>query len=599
MPKSSVITPNGYRTHTCEELRARHSGQQVVVSGWVHARRDHGGVIFLDLRDRWGMTQVTINSQKNKQAWHIADTLRNEYVICVEGVVTRRPADMINLKLATGEIEIEGTHLTILSASQTPPFEIGSDADIHEEVRLKYRYLDLRRARPKQNLLLRHHILQSVRTFFYNRDFIEIETPILIKGTPEGAREYIVPSRLHPGQFYVLPQSPQQLKQLSMVAGFDRYMQIARCFRDEDQRGDRQPEFTQVDVEMSFVEEDNILQLTEECLIGLTKQYRPDVTIMQTPFPRLTWDEAMHHYGSDKPDLRYELTFTDITELCKECKFKVFAAAVSEGELVKMLRVPDGATCSRQDLDELTQVALRHGAGGLSWIKVKNDTFEGMPVEKLGRNVVKEIAKAGRAKPGDLLLFSAGPFIKACHSLGAVRVEIARRMNMVNEKQFAYCWVTDFPLFERDENGTLTATHHPFTRPKTEHLELLEQDPLAVRAQAYDSVLNGTEIAGGSLRIHEPELQQKIFSLLNISATEAQQRFGHLLQAFRYGAPPHGGIAWGFDRLVMIFAGEQTIREVIAYPKDQTAKDLMLGAPSSLGTEQLKELHIKLDSSFQ
>lgn len=596
MSTNTPIQHNAYRTHACGEIQEKHIGKKVTISGWVHARRDHGGLIFLDIRDRWGIVQVTVNPEKDKKGWETANELRSEHVITVTGTVVQRPEEMINPKLKTGKIEIETAQLNVLSTAQTPPFEIDSNDEVHEELRLRYRYLDLRRTRMQKNLMLRHKLLQSIRTFFYEREFVEIETPILIKGTPEGAREYLVPSRLHPTQFYVLPQSPQQLKQLTMVAGFDRYMQIARCFRDEDQRGDRQPEFTQVDVEMSFVEAGDVMEITEECIHEITKQYCPAATIPTTPFPKLTWEEAMHRFGSDRPDLRFELELNDVTEMCRDCGFTVFAEAVQKGGVVKGLRIPQGAQLSRQNIDELTEVARTNGAGGLAWIKVTSDGYEGVPVKKMGTPRVEQIAQHMQAQPNDLLVFTAGPLTEAAKGLGGVRIDIAQRHQLADPQQFAYCWITDFPLFEKDkETGELAAMHHPFTRPKKEHQDLLETDPLAVRAEAYDIVLNGIEIAGGSLRIHEPELQQKIFEVMGISQKSAQERFGHLLTAFNYGAPPHGGIAWGFDRLVMLFAGEKTIRDVIAYPKDQKARDLMLGAPAPVAQQQLKELHVKLD----
>jgi len=582
------------RSHTCGELRASHVGKEVVLCGWVHRRRDHGGLIFIDLRDRYGFTQVVIDP-KNKGAFKTGETVRPEWVLKVTGEVRKRIQGAERKENPTGGIEVIVAVLEVLSEAETPPFEIDQEKEVNEEIRLQYRYLDLRRDRMRKNMLLRHRMLQFVRQYYDEQGFIEIETPILIKGTPEGAREYLVPSRLYHGQCYVLPQSPQQLKQLTMIAGLDRYMQIARCFRDEDQRGDRQPEFTQVDVEMSFVEAEDILNVTEKSFIALTKEVRPDITILQTPFPRMTWEEAMATYGSDKPDIRFELTFTDVTDLCKGCGFGIFNNTVKAGGVIKTMCVPGGATFSRKDMDDLTEVAKIYGAKGLAWIKVQEKGFEGVPVDKLGSELVKKIAKAAKAKPGDILFFTADTFRTACESLGAVRLEIARRQKLANTSVFAYCWVTDFPMFEIEkETGQIAAMHHPFTRPKDEDRAKLTKDPLSMRAEAYDLVLNGSEVAGGSIRIHEQDLQKQVFDILRITDEDAERRFGHMLRAFKYGAPPHGGIAWGFDRVVMLFAGEPNIREVIAYPKDQKAKDLMLGAPSRVPKAQLDELGIRI-----
>lgn len=581
------------RTHTCGELRADHAGKDVTLCGWVHRRRDHGGLIFIDLRDRYGFTQVVIAPEK-KDIFQAAEKIRPEWVIKVIGTVSKRREGAERTDNPTGGIELVVNELEILNEADTPPFEIDVDKDVNEELRLEFRYLDLRRERMQKNVMLRHKFLQLTRQFFYDRGFIEVETPILIKGTPEGSREYLVPSRIYPGQFYVLPQSPQQLKQLTQVGGLDRYMQIARCFRDEDQRGDRQPEFTQMDLEMSFVRAEDVMTLNEEALLHITRELRPDVKILNTPFPRMSWQEAMETYGSDKPDIRFELKFTDVSELCRGSGFGIFSGAVEKGGVVKALRVPGGASFTRKDIDELTEIAKVYGAKGLAWIKVDNG-FDGVPVSKLGDDVTKKIADAVKAENGDIILFTADEFEIACNSLGAVRTEIAKRQNLADPNVFAFLWVTDFPMFERDkETGDLAAMHHPFTRPLNEDKHFLDTDPTKARAEAYDVVLNGSEIGGGSVRIHERALQSKIFSILNISEADAEHRFGHMLRAFRYGAPPHGGIAWGIDRLVMLFCNEPNIREVIVFPKDQKAKDLMLGAPSTMPEKQLKELHVKI-----
>ncbi|TSC59941.1 MAG: aspartyl-tRNA synthetase [Candidatus Peregrinibacteria bacterium Greene0416_62] len=582
------------RTHTCGQLREKDAASEVTLCGWVHRRRDHGGLIFVDLRDRYGFTQIVF-APENKDLFSQAEHIRPEWVIQITGAVTKRLQGAAREDNPTGAIEVRVRKIVILNEAKTPPFEIDQDKEVSEELRLEYRYLDLRRERMRRNIVTRHKIVQSIRKFFYDRDFIEVETPILIKGTPEGSREYLVPSRLYHGQFYVLPQSPQQLKQLTMVAGLDRYMQIARCFRDEDQRGDRQPEFTQVDVEMSFVEPEDVMSLTEQSLVALTREIRPDVKILKTPFPRLTYSDAMNRYGSDKPDLRFDLKFTDVSELCKGAGFSIFAKAVESGGVVKCLRVPDGAASSRKEIDELTEIAKIYGAKGLAWIKIGNDGYEGVPVDKLGKDLTKKIVDAANAKLGDILFFTADSFETACSSLGAVRTELGKRLKLIDPKVFAYCWVTDFPMFEKDKDtGAVAAVHHPFTRPKDEDRDLLDTDPIQCRAAAYDIVLNGSEIGGGSIRIHEAVLQSKIFEILKIAPADAERRFGHLLRAFQYGAPPHGGIAWGVDRIVMLFCDEPNIREVIAYPKDQKAKDLMLGSPSVMSEEQIVELGIKI-----
>jgi aspartyl-tRNA synthetase len=583
------------RTHTCGELRKTDTDSTVTLCGWVHRRRDHGGLIFIDLRDRYGFTQIVFDP-KDKDLFREAEHIRPEWVLRAEGIATKRLDGAEREENPTGGIEVRVARIEILNKAKTPPFEIDQDKDVSEEVRLEYRYLDLRRERMKRNMVTRHKIVQSIRRFFYARDFIEVETPILIKGTPEGSREYLVPSRLYHGQFYVLPQSPQQLKQLTMVAGLDRYMQIARCFRDEDQRGDRQPEFTQVDVEMSFCEPEDVMRLTEECLVELTKEIRTDVRILKTPFPHFTYQEAMDRYGSDKPDIRFGLEFVDVSALCKGCGFGVFSKAVDAGGVVKTMRVPDGAKFSRKDIDELTEIAKIYGAKGLAWIKVAASGYEGVPVDKLGKELTEQIAKAAGAKAGDILLFTADQFAVACTSLGAVRTELGRRLGLTDPKVFAYCWVKDFPMFEKDPaTGAVAAVHHPFTRPKNEDHHLLDtKNALQARAMAYDIVLNGSEIGGGSMRIHEADLQARIFEILKITPKDAERRFGHLLRAFQYGAPPHGGIAWGVDRIVMLFCDEPNIREVIAYPKDQKAKDLMLGSPSEMPKEQIAELGIAI-----
>jgi len=589
----ATISPNQYRTHTNNELRPAHVGQQAVLSGWVHARRDHGGLIFIDLRDRWGITQLKVDPAVSQAALTAAELVRSEYVIRVAGTVAERPAGMVNDTLATGQVELVVRELDVINPAVTPPFEISSDVEVNEELRLQYRYLDLRRSRLASNLQRRHDITQAIRRYFHRAGFMEVETPMLIKGTPEGAREYVVPSRIHPGNFYVLPQSPQQLKQLLMAAGIDRYFQIARCFRDEDQRGDRQPEFTQFEIEMSFAVQEDILRIIEQGIRTVTERIRPDRAIQTAPFPRLTYREAMERYGSDKPDLRYDLPLTDITEKVTDSGFNVFTAAVAAGGRVAALRIPGGAAFTRKDIDEFTELAKNYGAGGLAYLTVKDGRVVSPILKHLGEKKAQQIVTSCRAVTGDSIFFGAGLYKQALEPLGQVRQEAARRLNLVDESVWRYLWVTEFPLFEQVAgNGALSAVHHPFTRPLAEDQDLLEKDPLACRAQAYDLVLNGIELGGGSMRIHEPHLQQRIFSILGMSRQEVQQRFGHLLKAFAFGTPPHGGIAMGLDRFCMLLSDEPNIREVIAFPKDQKARDLMLDAPAPVSTKQLAELHI-------
>lgn len=581
-----------YRTFTCGELTDKNVGEEVVLSGWVHRRRDHGGVIFIDLRDRYGLTQIVSDPENFKKIHDLMDQARPEYVLKITGKVRLRPGSNANSNMSTGAIEVLVTAAEILNESLTPPFEIDQDKEVSEELRLKYRYLDLRRDRLSSNIVLRHQIIKYIRDYLDGEDFVEVETPILIKGTPEGSREYLVPSRLHEGEFYVLPQSPQQLKQLLMVAGFDRYFQIARCFRDEDQRGDRQPEFTQLDVEMSFVEEEDVMKINEGMLLEITKKFAPDKKIMSEPFPVLTYDEAMNIYGSDSPDLRFDLPLSDVSDIASECGFGIFKSTVEGGGVVKALCVPGGADFTRKEIDEYCDLAQVFGAKGLAYIVV-GEEFKSPIVKFFEKSELDALVDRVGAKVGDIIFFCADSFRTACDTLGRLRIEIAGKLDLIDPDLFAYCWVKAFPMFEKDEDSdTLAAVHHPFTAPLS--YEELDSDPENSLAKAYDVVLNGTEIGGGSIRIHEEKMQKRIFDILGISDEDAKKRFGHMLEAFRYGAPPHGGIAWGLDRLVMIFADEPNIREVIAFPKDQKARDLMLGAPSSMPDEQIEELNIKI-----
>ncbi|MBU0458295.1 aspartate--tRNA ligase [Patescibacteria group bacterium] len=592
------------RTHTCGELTTKHDKKEVTLCGWVHRRRDHGGLIFIDLRDRYGFTQIVFDPE-NKEQFAQAEKVRPEWVLMITGTVRKRVEGAQREENPTGGIEVLVEKIVVLNESKTPPFEIdrpspaeaglrsaSQENDVGEELRLKYRYLDLRRNRLQKNLQLRHDICQQIREYFHKNDFIEIETPILIKGTPEGSREYLVPSRLYNGNFYVLPQSPQQLKQLLMVAGYDKYFQIPRCFRDEDQRGDRQPEFTQFEIEMSFCEEDDVIKVMEGCFIQMTEKVRPDRKIQKKPFPRITYADAMNKYGSDKPDLRFDLEFTDISEIVGDCGFKVFSDAVKEGGVVKAMKVENGEKLSRKDIDVLTELAQTHGAKGLAWLRVGEDSG---PVAKNSTpEFLEALNKATDAKDGDIIFFAAGAYPHALEPLGEVRKSVAAKMELIDESVWSYLWVVDFPMFEKNAEGEVGAVHHPFTRPHKDDEEVFQKDPLSARATAYDLVLNGSEVGGGSMRIHERDLQKKVFDTLGITDEDADRRFGHMLNAFEYGAPPHGGIAMGLDRVCMLMAGEPNIREVIAFPKDQKAKDLMLGAPSPIPEEQLKELGIEV-----
>lgn len=585
-----------YRTHTCGQLTGKDNDKEVTLSGWVHRRRDHGGLIFIDLRDRYGLTQIVSDPENSEKVHKLADSVRPEYVIQIKGKVRPRPKGMENPNMETGEIEVLISELTVLNSAKTPPFEIDQEKDVGEELRLKYRYLDLRRERMKKNILLRHQVIKEIRDFMDSEQFVEIETPILIKGTPEGSREYVVPSRLQPGNFYVLPQSPQQLKQLLMVAGMDRYFQIARCFRDEDQRGDRQPEFTQLDIEMSFVESEDIMDVNERLLIYLLEKFQPDKKLMTKPFRRIPWKEAMEVYGSDKPDVRFEMQIVDVSELVKDCDFQVFSGAIKSGGNVKALRVEGGAKFTRKEIDELTEVAKIYGAKGLAYIQVEESGPKSTITKFFSEDQLKALVDAVSAKAGDIIFFGADEFNTVCESLGAVRLACAEKLGLRKENEIAVAWIYDFPLFEwSKEEQKLAACHHPFTSPHKEDIKLLDDKPESARAIAYDLTMNGNEIAGGSIRIHEPSLQSKIFDILKISKEQADIRFGHLLRAFEYGAPPHGGIAWGLDRLVMLFAGEPNIREVMTFPKDQKGKDLMLNAPSTLPDEQIAEMHISVN----
>lgn len=581
------------RTHTCGELRSAHVGHSVTLTGWVDTRRDLGGVIFIDLRDRYGKTQVVFNPQHSEQIHTLAKDLRTEFVISVSGKVEKRPDGTENSKLNTGEIDVLADELTILNKAETTPFPIEEKLDTNEDLRLKYRYLDLRREPMQRNLLLRHNMYQVTRRYFDEHDFIEVETPILMKSTPEGARDFLVPSRINPGKFYALPQSPQTYKQILMVAGYDRYFQIVKCFRDEDLRADRQLEFTQIDVEMSFVDESDIQQMVEGLMQRFFKELKGiDITL---PLQRLTYKEAMESYGSDKPDLRFGLKFADFSHLVKDSGFKVFSENVKKGGVVAGFAVPGGASYTRNQMDNLVDFTKSLGVGGLAYIKLTDKGIDSAIEKFLGSDLCRKICDAAGAQPGDNVLIVSDQWQKAYATLGTLRLEIAKRMNLIDENSWNLLWVVDFPMFEySDEEKRFVAMHHPFTSPKPEDAHLLDSDPTKARARAYDLVLNGNEIAGGSIRIFDSTLQSKVFSLLGIGPEEAKMKFGFMLDAFKYGAPPHGGIAFGVDRIAMLFAGAKSIRDVIAFPKTASGISLMDDNPSAVDSKQLDELHIKL-----
>ncbi len=581
------------RTHTCGSLRAQDIGGQVTLMGWVAKRRDHGGVIFIDLRDRHGLTQVVFRPDLNPEVHGKAEAIRNEFVLAVKGRVESRPEGMANPNLSTGEIDIEASELKILNESETPPFLIEAESDANEEIRLRHRYLDLRRPDLQSDILLRHRISQSTRRFLSDNGFIEVETPFLMKSTPEGARDYLVPSRVNLGHFYALPQSPQTYKQLIMVAGFDRYFQIVRCFRDEDLRGDRQPEFTQIDIEMSFVNEEDVMCSAERLTAHVFKEIL-DIDLPR-PFPRLTHKEAIDTYGSDKPDTRFGLEIVDLTVAAEASGFKVFKSVLSAGGQVRGINAKGCGTFSRKQIDDLGVFVRDFGAKGLAWIRVTDRGMESSIVKFFPEQARNLLRQALQAEPGDLLLFAADQPNIVAEVLGNLRLRLAGHLNLLDRDRFSFRWVTHFPLVEWDaREKRYAACHHPFTSPVDEDVKKMATDPSGVRARAYDLVLNGNEIAGGSIRIHRREMQERMFDLLDISPAEAEEKFGFLLDAFRYGAPPHGGIAFGYDRLVALMAGRDYIRDVIAFPKTNNAASLMDGAPSEVDTDQLRELGIRL-----
>lgn len=585
-----------YRTHTCGELHTADVGQQVTLAGWVNRRRDHGKLIFLDLRDRYGITQIVCDPERSPESHRVASEVRSEYVLRVSGTVVKRLPGTENPNLSTGAIEVSAEQIEILNPSRTTPFPISSEAaQVDESLRLKYRYLDLRRPEMRDNIILRHRVVKVMRDYLDERGFLEIETPMLMKSTPEGARDYLVPSRLYAGEFYALPQSPQQLKQLLMVAGLDRYFQIARCFRDEDQRADRQPEFTQLDLEMSFVSEDDVMSLIEDLLIVLIEKTTKK-SIKQKPFPRLSYQQVMALYGTDHPDLRFDLPLTEIAELASAGNFGVFKSALAAGGMVKGIRVPGAGGYSRKEVDELTEFARQLGAKGLVSLAIQSTGEIKSPLTKfMAAEEVQAIIERLQGQPGDLLLFVADS-AKVCNDvLFRLRVKLGERLQLIDHNEMALCWVVDFPLFHYDEElQRYDAEHNPFSSMDDAHIGLLETDPLHIRAKQYDIICNGYEIGGGSVRINVAEIQRKVFSLMNMDDEQIKEQFGHMLEAFEYGAPPHGGIALGLDRLVMLLADESSIREVIAFPKTQSAQDLLMGAPSLVDDKQLRELHLQV-----
>jgi aspartyl-tRNA synthetase len=579
----------------CGELRASHAGQTVTLSGWVNRRRDHGGVVFFDLRDRTGLVQITINPDLPKEVLDQVTNVRFEWVLQIEGLVQKRPAGMENPKMVTGEIEIIAKNITVLNPAKVLPFMVSSDADLPDEnTRLKYRYLDLRRERLTRNMVLRHKITKFMRDYLDKQGFIEIETPIMFKATPEGARDYLVPSRLYPGQFYALPQSPQQLKQLLMVAGMDKYFQIARCFRDEDLRGDRQPEFTQLDLEMSYVHRDDVLALVEGLYTEMLPVVAPHKKLLSTPWKKIPYLEALDKYGSDKPDLRFGMELTNVSDVFAKSEFKVFQSALESGGVIKCIVAPKSADMSRKELDALTEVAKSFGAKGMPYLAVTAEGVKGSVAKFVSEAEVEALKSKTGAGVGDLIVFATDTKAIANKTLGGLRLWFRDKLDLADKDMMAFAWVLDFPFFAyNEETKAWESEHHPFTMPKMEDLPKFDTDPGSVLSDAYDMVCNGYEMASGSIRIHRRDIQMKMFQMLKYTDEEIKEKFGHMLDAFEYGAPPHGGMAPGIDRLVMLLADEPNIREVIAFPKNQAGRDVMADAPSEVEPRQLKELHIK------
>ncbi|MFC1563899.1 aspartate--tRNA ligase [candidate division KSB1 bacterium] len=581
------------RTNTCGELRKEHTGREVILNGWVDTWRDHGGVRFIDLRDRYGQTQIVFDLEKGKGTHALAKDMKREFVLAVKGIVNERPDGMINKNMPTGEIEVVAEEIIVLNPSKTTPFVISEELDVSEDLRMKWRYLDLRRNFMQNNLILRHKLCQIIRNYFDSQGFLEIETPMLMKSTPEGARDYLVPSRVFPGDFYALPQSPQTYKQILMVSGFDKYFQIVKCFRDEDLRADRQPEFTQLDMEMAFIDEEDVYRVIEGCFVQLFKDILG--LDLKTPLFSMTYAEAMNNYGTDKPDLRWDIPIIDMSNTVKNSQFKVFGDTVAGGGTVRGIVVKGKADVSRKVTDELTEFTKDAGAKGLVVLKVSDEGLQGGISKFLSDDEKYDVLSVLNAEPGDLLLIIADSVKRTLGVLGNLRLEVIRRFEIPPKEEYSLLWVTEFPLVEEnEETGGITFTHHPFTSPNLEDVDFMFKDPLKVRSRAYDLVMNGYELGSGSIRIHQRELQEKIFDLLQLSREEAQNKFGFLLEAFEYGAPPHGGIALGLDRIAMIFANEDSIREVIAFPKTLRAFCPMVETPSPVNPDQLKELGISI-----
>jgi len=595
MKTAAPIAENEFRSHTCGEVTAEHDGQDVTLAGWVATRRDHGGLIFIDLRDKWGVTQITVDPSENKGAWEVAEQLRSEFVVKVTGAVRKRPSDMVNTQLPTGEVEIVAGAIEILNTSKTPPFEIGTDVEVNEELRLQYRFLDLRHPKRQEMLRMRDTFIQHIRGYMHEQGFTDVQTPILTSSSPEGARDFLVPSRLHAGEFYALPQAPQQFKQLLMVGGLDRYFQIAPCFRDEDPRMDRHTgAFYQMDLEMSYVTQEDVWSVVEPLMLELTETFT-EKEVITKPFVRMTWKEAVAKYGSDKPDLRYDLFISDVTSSVSDSGFKVFADAVEGGGVVLALHVPGGAAFTRSDIDELTETAAIYGAKGLAYMLHKEELTSPI-IKHLGEDVAQAVAQEVGSKQGDAVFFAATSWERAAKILGAVRVAAARKLDLVDDTKAAWCWITDFPMYERDEEtGKIDFSHNPFSMPQGGIEALDAEDPTTILGYQYDLVMNGFEISSGAIRNHRPDIMYKAFGLAGYSKEEVDARFGGMIRAFEYGAPPHGGFAPGIDRLLFVLRDETNIREIYAFPKDSKGRDLMMGAPSPVKEDQLADLHIEVE----